>query len=256
MTDKAIIDALITSRKSLQKLAEYPGTAPTTIAQAVALQDGVIAGYGEPVGGWKIGATNPKSQILLKTDEPFFGAIFGSRIFKSKAKVKIAPHSLAIIEPEIAFLLARDIPPRTTSYSAEEVFACVASVHPALELIDRRLPGTVTDGILWHIADCGLNDAFVYGPGDAHIKLDQLADIAVSASLNGEAVATGVGANALGGAHLSAQWLANCFSQLGRTLKAGQFLTTGLTTQVFTMAPGDTVEADFGALGSVSVTIG
>lgn len=256
MTDKAIIDALINCRKSLQKMTDYPGDAPTTSEQAVALQDGVVAGYGEAVGGWKIGATSQISRTLLKTEEPFFGPMFGSRIFKSAAKVKIAPLSLAIIEPEIAFLLALDIPPRATPYSAEEVFACVASVHPALELVDRRLPGTVTDGVLWHIADCGLNDAFVYGPAENHIKMDQLAEIAISAKLNGEVVATGVGATALGGAHLSAQWLANSFSQRGRTLKAGQFLTTGLTTQVFTMAPGDLVEADFGPLGSVSVTIG
>lgn len=255
MTDKAIIQALVTTRQSLQKMADYPGTAPQTKNQALALQDGVIQAYGEPVDGWKIGATNEKSQVLLGTDEPFFGPIFSSRVVASGSTVEISSKSLAIIEPEIALKLGRDIVPRDKPYSVAEIFDHIETVHPALELIDRRLPGTITDGVLWHIADCGLNDALAYGPGDANITLEQLAEITVTASLNGKEVATGVSANALGGAHFSAQWIANRFSKLGRTLKAGQFLTTGLITPVFTMAPGDTVSADFSALGNVRVDI-
>lgn len=255
MTHSATIQALAETRKSLAKMTDYPGPAPENIDQALALQAGVIAAYGEPVGGWKIGATNEKSQSVLGTNEPFFGPIFTSRIVESGAEIEISAQSLAIIEPEIALRLGRDLSPRSTPYTVEEIFAAIDTVHPALELIDRRLPGGLADGIFWHIADCGLNDAFVYGPGKSGIGFDQLADIAITASRNGEAVASGVGANALGGAHFSAQWLVNRFSSLGQTLKKGQFLSTGLTTQVFTMAKGDQIEADFGDLGHVSVNI-
>lgn len=255
MSTNTIVQALVKTQKSLSKMDDYPGPAPQNVDAALALQDGVIATFGESVAGWKIGATNEKSQELLKSDGPFYGPIFASRLFKSGSTVKISRQSLAIIEPEIAFKLGRDITPRAQAYTAEEIFDAVESVHPALELIDRRLPGTVTDGVLWHIADCGLNDGLVYGPGDAHYAFNKLGEIPAEARLNGEVVASGVGANALGGAQFSAQWIANSFSQAGKTLRAGQFLTTGLITQVFTMAPGDTIEADFGPLGKVSVTI-
>lgn len=240
-------------------MTAYPGPIPADFSAAYALQASAIEGFGEPVAGWKIGATNTKSQSVLGTHEPFYGPMFGSRIFENASTIEIAPQSLAIIEPEIAFKLGQDIPPREAAYTPEEIFAAVESIHPAFELIDRRLPGTISDGILWHIADFGLNDAFVYGPGKTDINLNQLADIAITASLNGKQIASGIGANALGGAHFSAQWLANRFSnqfsKLGQTLKKGQFLSTGLTTQVFTMAKGDRVEADFGILGTVTVNI-
>ena len=57
------------------------------------------------------------------------------------------------------------------------------------------------------------------------------------------------GANVLGDPRTALAWLANELSALGVTLAAGQTVTTGTCVTPMAIAPGDTVEADFGALG-------
>jgi len=59
----------------------------------------------------------------------------------------------------------------------------------------------------------------------------------------------------LGDPLLALTWLANELSGLGLTLKKGEVVTTGTCVPPIPIAPGDTVVADFGALGTVSARI-
>ena len=122
-------------------------------------------------------------------------------------------------------------------------------------MIDRRLPGGFADGVLWHVADCGLNDALVLGPGTLEVPGERLPELAVEAKVNGKTISTGFGRNALDGPQHALHWITNTFSQLGRTLHAGQVVTTGLLTEIFAVEQGDDVEAIYEDLGSVSVKI-
>ena len=49
-------------------------------------------------------------------------------------------------------------------------------------------------------------------------------------------------------------WLANELSRTGIGLKAGQMVSTGTLTGMLAPRPGETYIADFGPLGSVSLT--
>ena len=255
MSTSAIASAIVETRKALGKMETYPGLAPADLAEALAIQDAVVAGFGEPVIGWKIGCTSDAAQAALGADGPFFGPILGSRFFASGAQVQTAATSLGVVEPEIAIKLSRDIPPRTTRYSIGEVMDAVETIHPSLEVIDRRLPGGFADGVFWHVADCGLNDALVAGAGRAGVPAQLLPEITVEARLNGIIISTGAGKNALDGPQNALVWLANTFSDLGRTLEAGQIITTGLLTEIFKAEPGDHVEAVYSDIGRVSVNI-
>lgn len=255
MSATEMAQAIVAARKSLTKMDAYPGAEPADLAAALDIQNAIISEYGEPVPAWKIGCTSDEAQAALQTDGPFFGPVIAPRFYADGATVETCPASLRVIEPEIALRLKSDITPRDEPYSVAEVMAAVATVHPSLEVVDRRLPGGLADGVLWHIADCGLNDALVLGEGKAGIPIERLPEIKVEARLNGETVSSGVGANALGGAPNALQWIANTFSKLGRKLEAGQVVTTGLVTGIFAAQPGDEVEAIYEDLGSVSVKL-
>ncbi len=250
-----IAASIVSARRSLTKLAEYPGAAPVNLDEALAIQDAVVTEFDEPVAGWKIGCTSEAAQSALGTDGPFFGPVIGSRFYATGASVETCAQSLRVVEPEIALRLKSDIAPRSEPYTVSEVMAAVDTAHPSLEVIDRRLPGGFEDGVLWHVADCGLNDALVLGPGTLEVPVERLPDIKVEARVNGETISTGVGSNALGGAEQALLWIANTFSTLGRTLEAGQIVTTGLVTSIFAVEPGDEVEAVYEDLGSVSVKV-
>lgn len=255
MTTDTIAAAIVETRKALGKMEAYPGPAPETLQEALAIQDAVVRQFNEPIAGWKIGCTSVAAQAALGTDGPFFGPLIGSRFFASGAVVETAATSLRVLEPEIALRLGQDLVPRKTPYTVDDVMAAVETVHPSLEFVDRRLPGGFADGVLWHITDCGLSDALVLGPGTPGLAGDQLPDIAVEARVNSEPVSSGFGRNALGGPQLALQWIANTFSELGRTLHAGQVVTTGLVTDIFTLQPGDQVEVEYEHLGKVSAKV-
>lgn len=194
-----------------------PGAAPTTIDEALEIQDAMIACLGDRVAGWKIGCTSAAAQKMLGADGPFFGPIIASRCFDSGATVATAPSALRIVESEVALKLDRSLPPRDTDYDLTEVMSTVGSVHPAIELVNRRAPGGLAEGLTWNIADCGVNDAFVLGPGVTDIGAIDFPGIAASVAVNGQPKSSGTGCNALGGADRALTWLVNDFRKRGRT---------------------------------------
>ena len=58
----------------------------------------------------------------------------------------------------------------------------------------------------------------------------------------------------LGDPVVSLTWLANDLAVRGEGLRAGDHVTTGSCHVVVTAEPGDTVSADFGALGVAEVS--
>jgi 2-keto-4-pentenoate hydratase len=48
-------------------------------------------------------------------------------------------------------------------------------------------------------------------------------------------------------------WLANALSARGIGLEAGQYVTTGVTTEVYWAERGDRITADFGPVGAVEL---
>jgi 2-keto-4-pentenoate hydratase len=63
----------------------------------------------------------------------------------------------------------------------------------------------------------------------------------------------GHGRNVLGDPRVALTWLANELRGLGLTLRAGEVVTTGTCHPPLPIQSGDLFEADFGALGRVSV---
>ena len=50
-------------------------------------------------------------------------------------------------------------------------------------------------------------------------------------------------------------WLANALNDRGLALRAGDCITTGVTTDIYLAEKGDRVVADFGPVGSVELTV-
>src|SRR2546423_14322081 len=70
---------------------------------------------------------------------------------------------------------------------------------------------------------------------------------------NSEIEETGLAAGVLGHPALGVAWLANKLGQHGVALETGHLVLAGSFTRVIWAQKGDTVRADFGALGSISL---
>jgi 2-keto-4-pentenoate hydratase len=209
---------------------------------------------GKPVG-WKIAATSEAGQKHINVAGPMAGRIYAERMIPDGGKAAMAGNAMSVGEPEFAFRMARDLVPRATPYSVDDVLNAVATLHPAIELPDSRFADFVGAGEAQLIADNACAHLFVLGPPTSpDWRAIDLVEERPAITLRGQRY-VGHGKNVLGDPRVALAWLANELRQLGVTLKAGEVVTTGTSHPPLPIQAGDHIDADFGALGRVSVSL-
>jgi 2-keto-4-pentenoate hydratase len=243
-----------------QVLAALPEACrPTTAEQGYAAQAQLPTVSGRSVVGWKIAATSTNGQAHINVSGPLAGRLLSGQVFDSGATVPSAGNRMWVAEPEFAFVMGQDLPPQAAAYTPEQVMAAVATLHPAIEVPDSRMAPFTAAGEAQLLADNACARHFVQGPAapDLWRELD-LSTYAVQAHVAHDAQTRysreGTGGNVLGDPRIALTWLANQLSRLGITLQQGQVVTTGTCMVPLAIEPGDTVVADYGALGRVSMT--
>lgn len=238
---------LVDARRTGRKLAHLPPECrPADKAAAYAIHDATMRELGA-IGGWKVGAAGPDA-------EPGCAPLPASLFYPSPARLPAAKFGLLGIETEVAFRMVRDLPKRATPYSRDEVLAAVASVHPAIELVDSRYADMKAQDPLSLLADLQSNAGFVYGPARTHdLAIDQTRQ-AVKQMFDGAVTAERVGGNVAGDVIRLLVWLANHLAARGSGLTAGQFVTTGSCTGMMFTTPGSHVRSELPGLGVVEVT--
>jgi len=232
---------------------------PADLDEAYAIQSagipGILAGAGGggPIG-YKIGCTNAAAQQLLGIPHPVHGVLLSPFAHESPARLDAGAFHIRVIEPEIAFRLARDLPPEGAPYAADELAPALAAVMGAIEVVDTRYANWTTVGALNLIADNASAGHWVKGAESADVAAVDYVRQPVRLYLNGAPVQEGVAGNALGSSLKALAWLANALAARGPGLKAGDLVTTGTCTPVIEVGAGDTAMADFGSLGQVSVS--
>lgn len=232
---------------------------PQTALDGYAAQAQLPAVAGRSLWGWKIAATSAVGQAHIQVSGPLAGRLMSGQIFESGAEVPLAGNRMRVAEPEFAFRMGRDLPPREQAYTQDEVMAAVASLHPSLETPDSRFAEFVKAGEAQLIADNACTRHFVFGPAAPDLWRDidlsrHPVQGAVLPAAGARWTREGVGAAVLGDPRIALTWLVNRLSSLGVTLEAGQAVTTGTCMPPLEIDFGDAVEADFGPLGRVGLS--
>ncbi len=203
--------------------------------------------------GWKIAATSEAGQKHINVEGPMAGRILRDTVIADGGTASMAGNEMRVAEPEFAFRMNADLPPRSSLYTVREVLDAVGTLHPAIEIPDSRFADFVSAGAAQIIADNACAHLFVLGsPTTADWRALDLVEEKPVITLRGKQY-TGHGKNVLGDPRVALAWLANELRELGVTLKAGQIVTTGTCHPPLAIQVGDRFEADFGVLGKVSV---
>ncbi len=228
------------------------GLAPQDAAGAYAVQEintRFWEAQGRRVVGRKAGLTAKAVQQQLGVDQPDFGALFDDMQVADGGRLDPATCIQAKAEAEIAFVLGADLPsPETT---AADVAAAVASVHAAIEIVDSRIADwkiTFADTV----ADNGSSAFFVLARDGKPLAGLDLEGAAMTMTVNGAVVSTGVGAAALGNPLNASAWLAQTLAARGEPLKAGDILLAGALGPMVALQPGDEVRAEVAGIGTCS----
>jgi len=242
---------LIEARRTGQPLAALPEEArPRTAGEAYAVQDAIVAGLGKPVGGWKVGAPTPLA-------EPAYAPILDEAIYASPAAVPAAQHRVFGIEAEIAFRMARDLPPRDDGdrpYTQAEIVRAVEAIYPAIEIVESRFSTYPRGDKLSLLADHQSNGAFVYGPPVrtwGHLDLVRPpALVSIDDRIEGKMTNGNAGGDPL----RLVTALANHLAVRTGGLKEGDFVTTGSVTPLVNARPGAVVTVEFRGMNKIRVT--
>src|SRR5213079_594819 len=132
-----------------------------------------------------------------------------------------------------------------------DVLAATDYVVPALEIVDARVQDQRK--IFDTVADNGAAAGIVMGGRPVRPMDVDLRWVGGIMYVNSEIEETGVAAGVLGHPAMGVAWLANKLGQHGVALQAGHLVLAGSFTRVIWAQKGDTVRADFGALGSISL---
>lgn len=224
-----------------------------TIEDAYAIQQKMLArrlAAGEKVVGKKIGVTSKAVMNMLGVFQPDFGWLTDGMVFNEgeaiEAKTLIQPKA----EGEIAFVLKKTL--KGPGITAADVLAATEGVMACFEIVDSRIQDwkikiqdTVADN-----ASCGV---FVLGDRLVDVRDVDLGTCGMVLEKNGELIATGAGAAALGHPANAVAWLANTLGRLGIALEAGEVVLSGSLGIMVPVAAGDNLRVTIGGIGGCSV---
>jgi 2-keto-4-pentenoate hydratase len=234
------------------RLARRPGARlaescrPRVNETALAIQRRVGELLHFDVGGWKCS--------LPTTDKAAFMApIFAPTITSASPCSVLSEGANARVEPEIAFVLGRDLKRRAQPYSDSDVRSAIRETKLVLELIGCRYADPTSVSFLEMLADGLNNQGLFVGPevGDGAIR--PLETIRVTVASGTETILTHEGRHGDGHPLRPLVWLANFLASRDQGLEAGQIVTTGSYAGVLELPLATPLDIRFGDLGTLSV---
>jgi 2-keto-4-pentenoate hydratase len=230
-----------------------PSQRPRDRAEGYAIQAEIERASATRLFGWKIAATSEAGQKHINVDGPMAGRILAETVLADGGTAPMAGNEMRVAEPEFAFRMKRDLPPRSSLYGLAEVLDAVGTLHPAIEIPDSRFTDFVSAGAAQIIADNACAHLFVLGAATgADWRALDLVEARPVVDLRGQQY-VGHGKNVLGDPLMALVWLVNELRELGLTLREGEVVTTGTCHPPLPIHAGDHLAVDFGVLGKVSV---
>ena len=204
---------------------------------------------GAKIIGHKIGLTSKAMQAASKIDEPDYGYIFDDLLIENGSKVSFDDFCVPRVEPELTFVLKE--PLKGPGVGLVDVLRATEYVVPSIEIIDARV--TEPRRIFDTVADNGAAAGLILGGRPMRPDEVDLRWVGAVFHRNAEIEETGLAAGVLGHPAMAVAWLANKLSPFGTVLEPGHLMLSGSFTRPVWAERGDTLLADFGPLGTVSV---
>lgn len=225
-----------------------------SLAEAYQVQRSLLALHiaaGETLVGRKMGLTSRPKMQQMGVHEPIHGFLTSAMQIADGGEIALRGRIHPKIEPEIAFVMGRELKGRPT---LAEAMAAVDGVCAAMEIIDSRyqnfefqLPDVV--------ADNGSSSGFVIGGALVKPKNLDLANLGILVEVNGKSQLFGSSASILGHPGRSLAALAALLDEEGLSVPAGAVVLAGAATAAIPLAPAQWIRASFQGLGTVEARV-
>ena len=225
---------------------------PLTVEEAYKVQAASIRrrlDRGERRAGVKMGFTSKAKMVQMGVDDLIWGRLTDRMTIDDGGEVGFHSFIHPRVEPEIAFLLKRDLPAKVTM---TEALAAVEAVATAMEIIDSRykdfrfsLPDVVADN----------TSAAGFVLGEWHGVDVDVSNLGMVLEIDGRPRQVGSSAAILGHPVRALVAAARLSAGAGEPLEAGWIVLAGAVTAAEALNPGDHVRTVAQSLGSVSFSV-
>jgi 2-keto-4-pentenoate hydratase len=241
---------LLDARRTKTTLAAWPeALVPESIDDARLAQWAQIDGLGG-VGGYKIGARTPD-------EVPQYAPLPARKVFdENVSTIAFSDFARVGLELEIGFRFKNGFgAEEAASLSDDAILARIDTMHPTIEIVDSRYTDFPKVPKLLQLADLQNNGALVVGKGLPYRPdFDYLAP-RVQFRCGALELFSGPAHNPCGDPRRLVVWVIREVLKSGRTIGAGEILTTGSYTKCpFVDEPGE-VAGEIEGLGALGFTL-
>ena len=247
-----ILDDGLLGARELPRITEEHSD--LSLEDAYRIQDEGIAlrvSRGEKIIGYKMGLTSKAKQEQMNLRLPIYGVLTDRmRVAGGKFPLKGTIHPK--IEPEIAFLISRDL---SGKLSREEALQSISAVFAAMEILDSRFVGFKYFSLPDVVADNCSSSYFVSGEPVREFHSLNLSDLDMIMSINGKTVQSAKSNAILGDPVLSLIALSEMLGARGLKLAAGSIVLAGAATVAVQLETGMDVALQVTGLPEVKVSV-
>jgi 2-keto-4-pentenoate hydratase len=206
---------------------------------------------GERPLGWKVGFGSAAAMERLKIKTPLVGFLLAGGRVADGAAVSLAGWTKAMVEPEIAVHMGKDLAGGADEATAR---AAIAALGPSFELIDLDVPPADPEAVL----ACNIYQrGVVVGAPDKAYAGARLDGLTARISRRGADIATVTDTNLeanTGKLIDNVRQVADTLAASGETLRAGEIIIIGsLVPPIAIDGPGDEIGFELAPIGRVTV---
>ncbi len=233
-------DTLLAARRRRSSLPAAAATPPADYASAMRVQRDVTRALGATVAGWKVG--------FSPDGVPVAGPLYASVVRPGPASLPL-PDRGCIVEIELAFRLARDLPAKP--YTRDEILDATDEVLIGIELIAGRRGEPPAVPYFAFLADNIGNAGYVTGASTRGFRALDLKALLVRFTVDTQVVQEGRGGHPQGDPVEPLRAYASQPNDDLGGLRKGQVITTGSLTKPLRLDRTVRIEASLEAVGRV-----
>lgn len=197
----------------------------------------------------KMGFTSIAKMAQMGVHDQIIGTLTDAMFIADHGSMCLDAYIHPRCEPEIAFLLKKDLKQNIT---LEEAIDAIQAIAPAIEIIDSRYE-EFRFSLADVIADNASSAAFVIGEWVS--SPCRISQVDVELLIDGEVSQSGSTEDVLGNPVQALVAAARLAAISGRPLKSGDLLLTGAATVAIALQPGMHIQASFAGVGNVNFNV-
>ncbi len=252
MTLPQIAQQLDKAAREAKPIPQFSTNTPFSLSDAYKIQLTSIQRRierGEKITGFKLGFTSKAKMEQMGVSDLIWGILTDDMLIEDDGEVRFSKYIHPRVEPEVAFLVKKDI---TQPISYKEIPEYIESFAVAIEIIDSRYENfkfSLEDVVADNCSSIG------YCIGEWHELEEQIHDLKLELIINSEVVQSGNTKAILENPYQSIVEISRLATETGLTIKEGYVVMAGAATAAEWMPKNSTIKASLEKFGGVGFEV-